>query len=139
MSRNKLGLIILLFLCGFGMFIGYLRVRQLEKEFVVFKAQIINVERGYKNTAIFVKYVFFLDKTKKISGESPIYCYNDNCLNFLYNYLMNKSLTIVYQRTDPSNSKMLFRKLEYLNYGVEIPSAHDTIISTIDSLLKVSN
>lgn len=110
--------------------------KKLENSFTVTTAEIQTTFISSKNSNVLVRYTFEVNG-KIFSGISNSGCSDYEYYSFLNELLPTKSLTVVFEKTNPKNSEMLFSTNDFKRFKLNIPNNQKQVVKIIDSLLKV--
>jgi hypothetical protein len=138
MKKKLLRFLIFFFVVAVGVFIGLLQKNNLEKDHMNTVGSIFDVETGSKSPDVFAKFSFQING-KEFESNSSIQCPKVECFQFLYKLLKGRSLVVIYEKDNPQNCEMLFRREEYEKYKLEITPDQLSLINSIDSIVKASN
>jgi hypothetical protein len=136
MKHNKILIAIIIGVFVFGLIVWNRDRRALKKDYALALGEVYDLETNSKSPDIFVKYYFQVG-TKKYQSHSSIDCPKVDCLQFTYQLLNGKALYVIYERSNPKNSEMLFSIADYLHYKIKLEGEQKDIVLSLDSLIEV--
>mgnify|MGYP001021311166 FL=1 len=130
--NKRLQILIFVVISLTGIIYAIFQRKQLETNYLLSVGEIKDVEYTSKSTDYFVSYTF--PERKDISKSSIAYAkFND--IVFLKALLKEKKLSVIYQKGNPENNRMLFLQKDYEKYSIVPSKEQEKIIKSIDSIL----
>ena len=114
--------------------IMFFRGAKLKKDFEIASGEILTAFTTPKNSNVLVRYSFVVNG-KIANGVSSTGCSDSRYYSLLNEVLPSKSMTVVFQKTNPDNSEMLFSTSDFERYKLTVPDNQKVIVKIIDSLL----
>lgn len=131
--NKRLQILIFVVISLTGIIYAIFQRKQLETNYLLSVGEIKDVEYTSKSTDYFVSYTF--PERKDISKSSIAYAkFND--IVFLKALLKEKKLSVIYQKGNPENNRMLFLQKDYEKYSIVPSKEQEKIIKSIDSILQ---
>src|SRR5205814_7842889 len=95
---------------------------------------IYDLKTSPKHSGVFVEYVFEING-KKLKAETSLNCPKLDCFDYLSYLLKGKYLAVIYEKSNPENSRMLLTEADYNKHNIELTPEENRIIKKVDSLL----
>lgn len=131
--NKKVQIILFVGICLAGIIYAVYQRNKLEDNYLISIGEIKDVEYTSKSTDYFVSYTF--QETEGINKSSIAYRKFGDIV-FLKTLLSGKRLSVIYQKGEPENNRMLFLRKDYRKYGIEPSKEQEKIINTLDSLFQ---
>ena len=121
-------------LCIALIFIGYKRVKSLESDFKVTTGKVQYLSGATRSGGIFVFYRYSVDGK---SHEMACPIINSGPFRTSdFDFLIDKSLNVIYQNNHPENSQMLFRQNDYAKHDIIVTTAMQPIIDSVEAVFR---
>lgn len=125
---------IILSIVGIVFLFRYCSDKGIKKNQVVTKATVTEVNRLPKSGgSLSVKYYYFVEGSKFVDQQG--FSCSTKKVNFISALIYrNPSISVVYEKSDPSNNRILLSRKMYTDFGVEISNSVELLLDSLDNL-----
>lgn len=138
MKKNIVGIILFILFVAFCVIKSNIDDTNRKKNFEYKRTKITSVETFRTSGGdIFVGYEFRDSTDKRYRAKNSIKCSKDN-LDLLNKLLLNKFLIVIFEKGNPSNSKIGLKHETYAKYNISLPKDVSDLVDSIESICNSS-